>query len=113
MKLTNQEIGALVDTIRGTEKQKIEKFNEDLKKNPSKQDMANAKKYHKALISIPRAIRNEVNYRDDITEKQVLNAILSFKKKRYSGRTDELRSNVIIAAMECENIFQLKKKLGI
>jgi hypothetical protein len=113
MKLTNQEIDALVGAIQASEKAKIEKFNEELFKNPSKQNVERARKHYKSFISVPAEIRAHIRHRDTVTEKDFLNAVLYPKKKTYANRTTELRNNVILVAMQSKDIIQLKKNLNI
>ena len=113
MKLSNQELDALVGTIISIEKQKVDTFNENLQKNPSKQDVEKSKKYYKALSSVPIAIRKKLNYYDNPSEKDVLTVIVSFKKKTYISHGNDLRNDIVVKSMESENLGALKKKLGL
>lgn len=112
MKLSNQQLDALVSKIYNNSKQEdLYKIKcKECKVNPKTIALAN--KYEKTLNSIPEKIRNKLYIKT--TNNQFLDAIVqtTIVEPPLKSRTD-IKNEILIASIDSETFNELQEKLKI
>lgn len=113
MKITNQQIDAIVsETMR---KENLRVNNEKDKLKEDTRIVAEARKYLSLIEKIPLDIRKSIYGFYDINLDKIVNAIIAAKKLTipYKLNHSELRNKIIIASIDSKDIEELKSKLKI
>lgn len=112
MKLSNQQIEAIVNSVKAETNKKIAKEEADIKARKDVQQ--EAKKYFNLLQTIPAEVR-KVAYIDK-NLNYLIEGVVSMKKlypKTKKVSADELKHKIILASIDSETIEELKNKLDI
>lgn len=108
MRLRNQEVEAIAFELMNEEKRidraKIKKL------SSSRKIQQQANFYIKSLNQIPQDIRYEL-FSSNITKSDIIESIIKITRPRLNINLNDLESKVVIIAMECKNISELKEKL--
>lgn len=113
MKITNQQINAIVsEAIR---KENLRVSNENNKLREDTRIVAEARKYLSLIEKIPLDIRKSIYGSYGINLDNIVNAIIAAKKLTipYELNYSEIRNKIIIASIDSKDIEELKSKLKI
>ncbi len=111
MKLTNQEIEAIAGKI-------VKKYDDEREKEltivkKDKKILSEAKRIHKLLQSIPKAVRDNYYQFNTSTESIADVLINNVKLKSIRKEPFMVKQEIIIASIDSETLEQLFKKLKI
>lgn len=112
MKLSNQQIEAIVNSVKAETNKKIAKEEADIKSRKDVQQ--EAKKYYNLLLTIPSEVRR-VAYLDKKLN-QLIEGVVSMKKlhpKTERVSAEALKDKIILASIDSATIEELKNKMGI
>lgn len=115
MKLSNQQLEALVSKVYNEEQKINDKIYLDAKKKvqSDKKHLAVAKKYAAALNSIPQSLRKRM-YIDKGDEKEFLAYITRpLIPELKHVEKQPIRDKILIASIESDTLIQLQDKLKI
>lgn len=112
MKLTNQQIDAIVNEAIGANSVAINEEKDKIRND--KKVISEAEKYMTILEKIPNDIRNIVYNLRSITKDTFIQAITSkIERKVTVLNSNKLRNKIIIASIDSKDIEELKSKLKI
>ena len=111
MKLTNQQIEAVISNVREIEETKFEKEYKEKKDKETKAKAPLAKKYYQMYKSLPVELQKHFSPYDRISESSILNSLVKVEKKTF--QTKELRNKIILASIDAASLEELKMKLKL
>lgn len=112
MKLTNQQISAIVNKVREGVKIKQNAERESFYKD--KELIKKAKDYKKLYDSLPADFKNQVCYTRTRTEKDFLDKFVENKSSKIKNiDSNILTQDIILMSIDCNDLEDIKKKLNI
>jgi hypothetical protein len=113
MKLSNQQIEALIAKIQKENKAKILQEVEALRNDPV--IIKKAEGYKQLLSKVPKDIRDCSRYSDDrdMLKKIITELVDKSKIKTKELYSSDLRNDILVASIESNDLKELSNKLGI
>lgn len=112
MKLTNQQISAIVNKVREGIRVKQKAERESFYKD--KELIKKAKDYKKLYDTLPVDFKNQVCYSRTRTEKDFLDRFVESKPSKIKDiDSHTLTQNIILMSINCNDLEDIKKKLNI
>lgn len=112
MKLSKQQIDAIVDKIKTVKTIEYKSKVEKAKKEQLKTKAPSAKKYYEIYKTLPKELINILYYRKDLSEKIILDMISNVKIENKFNAND-FRNQIILASIDAQDLDELSKKLKI
>lgn len=110
MKLTNQQIDAVVETIYSKEYKAKQILIDKKDTEARKTALPKAKELYKIYEKIPKTVRDCLRYNSTVTIKKIIDALVKESKIKNVSR-DEIRNKVLIASIDSSTLDELKTKL--
>lgn len=112
MKLTNQQIDAIIENVCSKNKAQREAEKEAIRNN--KEVITEAKKYYALIQKIPKNIRQYAYIDKDL--HTLIHGVIRAKKLKPTTKEidrNQLRTNIILKSIDCSTLDDLKKKLNL
>lgn len=111
MKLSNNQIRAIIDQIASKEQIKLDADYKKEKDAILKIKKPLAKKYFALYSKLPLELKKLLKNYDGISESSILDSITNVKIKRFDR--NDMYNKIIIASIDSKDLDELKKKLKI
>jgi flagellar motor switch protein FliM len=112
MKLSNQQIDALLAVMEENHKAKNRKANEKSREDAKKKVQERVRRYMDVYKSVPAELR-AVMYSDRNLTSQKLTERLAKHTKSESFDESKMRNKILIASIDSATMDELKKKIKI
>lgn len=112
MRLTNQQIDAIMDNVCSKNRNKIEAEKKAIR--ASKEVQKEAKKYYDLIHQIPKEVRRLCYLDKDM--RNIIEGVVGAKRLSPSTkeiRRSDLRSEIILASVDCKTLSELSNKLKL
>lgn len=117
MKLSNDQINALVTQAQIVNNEKIKKDNDKLRAANKLSVEREAKKYVELLNKIPKDLRNSIGlYDGNIVLSNIIEKVYKIKNIKSNMQVldhQKLKNEIIIASIDSSDLNELKSKLTI
>lgn len=111
MKLTNQQIDALLNNV---EKQKKLEYQKEYDLKVKENNIKNKKEITSLLKTyekIPKILKDLMYYNKNLSEKTITDSLNKIEKKSFDK--SDLKNQIIIASIDSKDMEELQKKLSI
>ena len=112
MRLTNQQVDAIIDNVCSENRSKIDAEKKAIREN--KEVLKEAKKYYDLIQQIPKEVRR-LSYVDK-DMRGLIEAVVGAKRlmpTTKETKRNDLRSKIILASIDCKTLAELKTKLKL